>query len=457
MQEHEPMTPQQRVQLNHVAKHLHSKFHGIFSLESIEAFVFESYDEIAKRATVTKWLTVTAEKFALQRLEAMAHIQDHSGKRVPAVLFLCVHNAGRSQMALGWFNHLAAGRAIAWSGGSEPGTDINQDVVNAMAEIGIDISKEFPKPWTEEFLGAADVVVTMGCGDACPLDIRQALRGLGAGRSDNQVARADPRNQGCCGTAGRGAPRGDPAVTSAVTRTTSRHRDRDTAGVGLACQRKGGNMSDLEVMTSGQRTALRGVALELHTRFAGMFGEETIEALVIDSFNELAKTATVTRWLVLGTQRFAEQRLRALIHAEDRSAKKVPAVLFLCVHNAGRSQMALGWFKHLAGARAIAWSGGSAPGAETNQGVVAAMAEVGIDIAREFPKPWTDEFFGAADVVVTMGCGDACPLISGKHYEDWDLQDPTGKSLEAIRPIREEIRLKVEVLLNQLNRSHQFS
>ncbi len=169
MQEHEPMTPQQRVQLNHVAKHLHSKFHGIFSLESIEAFVFESYDEIAKRATVTKWLTVTAEKFALQRLEAMAHIQDHSGKRVPAVLFLCVHNAGRSQMALGWFNHLAAGRAIAWSGGSEPGTDINQDVVNAMAEIGIDISKEFPKPWTEEFLGAADVVVTMGCGDACPL------------------------------------------------------------------------------------------------------------------------------------------------------------------------------------------------------------------------------------------------------------------------------------------------
>ncbi len=169
MIEHEPMTAQQRVQLNHVAKHLHSKFHGIFGLESIEAFVFESYDEIAKRATVTKWLTVTAEKFALQRLEALAHIQDHSRKRVPAVLFLCVHNAGRSQMALGWFNHLAAGRAIAWSGGSEPGSEINQNVVRAMTEVGIDISKEFPKPWTDEFLGAADVVVTMGCGDACPL------------------------------------------------------------------------------------------------------------------------------------------------------------------------------------------------------------------------------------------------------------------------------------------------
>ena len=169
MPEHEHMTPQQRVQLNHVVKHLHTRFHGIFGLESIEAFVFESYDEIARRATVTKWLTVTAEKFALQRLEALAHTRDHSSKRVPAVLFLCVHNAGRSQMALGWFNHLAAGRAIAWSGGSEPGSEINQDVVKAMAEVGIDISKEFPKPWTDEFLGAADVVVTMGCGDACPL------------------------------------------------------------------------------------------------------------------------------------------------------------------------------------------------------------------------------------------------------------------------------------------------
>jgi len=169
MREHEPMTAQQRVQLNHVCKQLHSKFHGIFGRETIDAFVLESYDEIAKRATVTKWLTVTAEKFALQRLEALAHTRDHTLKRIPAVLFLCVHNAGRSQMALGWFNHLAADRAVAWSGGSEPGSEINQDVVKAMSEVGIDISKEFPKPWTDEFLGAADVVVTMGCGDACPL------------------------------------------------------------------------------------------------------------------------------------------------------------------------------------------------------------------------------------------------------------------------------------------------
>ena len=117
---------------------------------------------------------------------------------------------------------------------------------------------------------------------------------------------------------------------------------------------------------------------------------------------------------------------------------------FLCVHNAGRSQMALGWFKHLAAGRAIAWSGGSEPGSELNEDVVKAIAEVGIDISREFPKPWTDEFLGAADVVVTMGCGDACPLVPGKRYEDWELEDPTGKPLDQIRPIRDAVRDRVD-------------
>jgi protein-tyrosine-phosphatase len=112
----------------------------------------------------------------------------------------------------------------------------------------------------------------------------------------------------------------------------------------------------------------------------------------------------------------------------DRKGGK-PAVLFLCVHNAGRSQMALGWFTHLAGDGAVAWSGGSAPGPEVNPAAVAAMAEVGIDISKEFPKPWTDDIVKAADVVVTMGCGDACPVFPGIRYEDWVLDDPFGKSV----------------------------
>ena len=209
-------------------------------------------------------------------------------------------------------------------------------------------------------------------------------------------------------------------------------------------------MSDLIVMTVGQRRALEMVARDLHAKFQGVFGQETIEALVEDSFTELALRATVTQWLVVGTERFARERLEALVHADDHSSKRVPAVLFLCVHNAGRSQMALGWFNHRAGDRAVAWSGGSEPESEINGGAVAAMAEVGIDISMGFPKPWTREFLGAADVVVTMGCGDACPLLPGKHYEDWELADPIDMSLAEIRPIRDEIGRRVDDLLHRL-------
>ena len=132
-------------------------------------------------------------------------------------------------------------------------------------------------------------------------------------------------------------------------------------------------------------------------------------------------------------------------------AAEVPSVLFLCVHNAGRSQMALGWFTHLAGDRAVAWSGGSEPGSQVNPSAVAAMAEVGIDISREYPQPWTEEVVKAADVVITMGCGDACPLYPGKRYEDWDLEDPAGQDVDAVRPIRDDIRTRVEALLASLD------
>ncbi len=127
-----------------------------------------------------------------------------------------------------------------------------------------------------------------------------------------------------------------------------------------------------------------------------------------------------------------------------------PSVLFLCVHNAGRSQMALGWFTHLAEGRATAWSGGRDPAAEINPVAVAAMAEVGIDIAHEHPRRWTDSMLDAADVVVTMGCGDTCPYVPGTRYEDWPLDDPAGQDLTAVRPIRDEIRTRVEALLASL-------
>ncbi len=128
-----------------------------------------------------------------------------------------------------------------------------------------------------------------------------------------------------------------------------------------------------------------------------------------------------------------------------------PTVLFLCTHNAGRSQMALGYFNHLAGDQGVGWSGGSEPGNEINPAAVAAMAEVGIDITREFPKPWTDEIVQAADVVVTMGCGDACPYFPGKRYENWELPDPAGQGIEAVRLIRDDIERRVRLLLSELD------
>ena len=127
-----------------------------------------------------------------------------------------------------------------------------------------------------------------------------------------------------------------------------------------------------------------------------------------------------------------------------------PEVLFVCVHNAGRSQMALGWLNRLAGDRAVAWSGGSEPGNEVNPAAIAAMAEVGIDISAQQPRRWTDDVLAQTDVVVTMGCGDACPVVPGVRYEDWPLDDPAGLGVDAVRPIRDEIARRVRDLLERL-------
>ena len=128
----------------------------------------------------------------------------------------------------------------------------------------------------------------------------------------------------------------------------------------------------------------------------------------------------------------------------------IPEVLFVCVHNAGRSQMAAALLHHHAGGRVHVRSAGSAPGDEINPAVLAAMAEIGLDLSHEFPKPLTDEFVQAADVVITMGCGDACPIYPGKRYLDWELDDPAGKPLDEVRPIRDEIDRRVRALVDEI-------
>ena len=198
-----------------------------------------------------------------------------------------------------------------------------------------------------------------------------------------------------------------------------------------------------------QRLMIKQAAARLHDEFAGTFNAETIERYIDDSRDKLNLNATLPHWLPLLIERFTRDRLRALERLDTADTSK-PAVLFLCVHNAGRSQMAAGWLRHLAGDAIEVFSGGSDPGTETNKAAVAAMAEVGIDIASEHPKPWTDEIARAADVIVTMGCGDACPIFPGKRYEDWELDDPAGQPIETVRHIRDDIRTRVEALIASL-------
>ena len=167
------------------------------------------------------------------------------------------------------------------------------------------------------------------------------------------------------------------------------------------------------------------------------------------SHSASCRPARVKNFVPLFVHRFARERLRALAQADEKLTKDVPEVLFVCVHNAGRSQMAAGLLNKLADGRVHVRTAGSDPAEEINPAAVEAMAEVGVDLSQEFPKPLTDEFVRAADAVITMGCGDACPIYPGKRYEDWELEDPAGKDLETVRRIRDEIEQRVRGLLGR--------
>ena len=194
---------------------------------------------------------------------------------------------------------------------------------------------------------------------------------------------------------------------------------------------------------------VRQDAERLSDEFAGVFSQETIERYIAESLDLLGE-ARINVFVPVLAHRFARERLRALAQAEGRIVTEQPEVLFVCVHNAGRSQMAAGLVKLRSGGRVHVRSAGSAPGERINPAVVEAMSEVGVDLSEEFPKPLTDEVVRAADVVVTMGCGDACPIYPGKRYEDWQLDDPAGQSIETVRRIRDEIDARVGRLVSDL-------
>jgi arsenate reductase len=210
-----------------------------------------------------------------------------------------------------------------------------------------------------------------------------------------------------------------------------------------------------EVLQAGQPATvadgvLDRISADLAARFAGTFAPETVDRYVRESHALLADQAHITRHLPSLTSRFAADRLSALASADLPAGEGVPEVLFVCVQNAGRSQMAAGILRHLAGDRVHVRTAGSEPASAVRSVIVTALDEIGVPIGGEFPKPLTDDVVRAAGVVITMGCGDACPVYPGRVYLDWDIEDPVGLPLPRVREIRDDIEARVRALLGSL-------
>ena len=189
---------------------------------------------------------------------------------------------------------------------------------------------------------------------------------------------------------------------------------------------------------------------ELAYKYSGVFSRESIQAAVAAARADLEPTARVTEYLPLLVRRFAGEQLVAAAQAEGRIAKQVPELLFVCVHNAGRSQLAAALADHLSGGKVHVRTAGSQPAREVNPDVITVLAERGITMTEAYPKPLSNSVVMAADVIITMGCGDACPVYPGKRYEDWTVADPAGQPLPTVREVRDDIQTRVSTLLREL-------
>lgn len=200
------------------------------------------------------------------------------------------------------------------------------------------------------------------------------------------------------------------------------------------------------------QAVLSRAAQNLAAKYAGVFSPQTVERYVFESYAALHRTARIHTHLSALATRFAGDRLTALAQSQGAVPKDVPEILFICVHNAGRSQMAAALLNHHGNGRVHVRSAGSAPTGEINPQVVEALTEIGIDLGAEFPKPLTDDVVAAADVVVSMGCGDACAVYPGERYLDWTIEDPAGQPLKVVRTIRDDLDTRVRSLLTNLTR-----
>ncbi len=357
-----------------------------------------------------------------------------------SVLFVCTHNSARSQFAAALWRLRTGGDAD--SAGTDPAARVHPTAVEVAGEWGLDIHEAVPKGY-DALTHLPDLVVSV-CDRA--RESRPPSPGYALHWSvPDPVAAGDVAafRDSFASIATRIDRLALASDRPAIHRSRARARTKEAL---MTLQTNPAQAA----MSTEQRLRIKQSAAALQRRWEGRMNIETIERFLAESYYQLLPNAKVTNWLPVVAERLANDRLRALVRLESDHADLNPSVLFLCVHNAGRSQMAAGFMRHLAGDQVEVFSGGSEPVASLNAAAVAAMAEKGIDISRELPQPWADDIVRASDVVVTMGCGDACPFFPGKRYLDWELEDPSGKTLEQVRPIRDDIERRVRGLMAEL-------
>ena len=200
-----------------------------------------------------------------------------------------------------------------------------------------------------------------------------------------------------------------------------------------------------------EAAAVARVVDDLAYSYEGVFSRESVAQVVQDSYDLLAERSSVHGFVLVLTERFARERLSAQAKAQGLRVTDSPEVLFICVRNAGRSQIAAALMAHRSGGQVHVRSAGSKPGDQIHPLVAQVMAEIGVPLTEAFPKPLTDDVVRASDVVITMGCGDACPFFPGKTYLDWVLEDPAGQGVESVRPIRDEIKTRIQGLIAEID------
>lgn len=335
----------------------------------------------------------------------------------PSVLFVCVKNGGKSQMAAALARQLAGDAVTVHSAGTRPGSDLNAASRASVEQVGASMEGEHPKPIEPALLDSVDRVVVIG---------REAVIER-PGRAPIEVWETDEPSA-------RGIEGGERMALIRADIT--------------------GRVVDLVMQLTGQPAAhgdrYRKVVSDLTHRFDGVFTPDEVLAAVRAAHASLAARSTVPNYLPVLVERFAKEQLVAHAQATGAHAKPHPELLFVCVHNAGRSQIAAALAKHLSGGRVNVRSAGSQPVGEINQVALQVLAERGVPVPDAYPKPLTNDVLLAADVIVTMGCGDECPYHPGRRYEDWPVADPEGADLPTVRAITDDIQIRVTQLLGEL-------